>query len=119
MTNEQQLAYVAGFFDGEGSISLRVRSGKYPFLQLSMTQTSRPVLEFVQGVLGVGIIHGPYAPSNGLSRKHKYVYRVCQRAQVVEVMRALWPYCIVKRPTILAALEHVGAPLLADTAASC
>ena len=62
--NEQDLAYIAGFFDGEGSVSIRkakpsvhhrTQSVRYSLL-VSITNTNLPILEFIQSLLG-GVIH--------------------------------------------------------------
>lgn len=58
------LDYIAGFFDGEGSVSLqfhRMPACKYGYQFLptiSIAQKTRPILEEVQNFLGFGRIYG-------------------------------------------------------------
>jgi len=61
-SSEQDLAYIAGFFDGEGCVSIRrarpVRPNQNTRYSLLVTiaNTNLPILEFIAGVLG-GVIH--------------------------------------------------------------
>lgn len=56
---ETELAYIAGFFDGEGSINIRrrKRSGRTNYsLSISMTQTNELVLCEMADILEVGSV---------------------------------------------------------------
>jgi hypothetical protein len=65
----EELAWVAGLFEGEGSVSFRIthredagrgynRSGGS--LRLEINMTDRDVLDVVKGITGVGRVYGPY-----------------------------------------------------------
>lgn len=60
--NRIELAWAAGFFDGEGCVSRKKNQSngrRAPFLQVS--QTNRVVLDrFQAAVGGLGVIYGPY-----------------------------------------------------------
>ncbi|MFN4218196.1 MAG: LAGLIDADG family homing endonuclease [Candidatus Bipolaricaulia bacterium] len=50
-------AYLAGLIDGEGTITLaRKYKGAHRHLLVSISNTERPVLEWVQRVIGAGRI---------------------------------------------------------------
>lgn len=62
-----ELAWAAGFFDGEGCINLMKRkNGNKPTLQLAIGQSySKETLErFYQAVGNIGKVYGPYKPKN-------------------------------------------------------
>ena len=66
-----ELAWAAGFFDGEGSIQLR-KTG----LQLYVGQTDPRPLERFAAAVGVGKVNGPYGPyaRNGTPNTWKPMY---------------------------------------------
>ncbi len=50
-------AYLAGLIDGEGTITLaRIHKGAYRQLSVSISNTERPLLDWVQQVIGAGRI---------------------------------------------------------------
>lgn len=79
-----ELAWAAGFFDGEGS-SYFV-NGKYP--NISISQTDPRVLErFQRAVGGVGGVYGPY------KNTHKPVYQYnASHRKAVEAMNKILPF---------------------------
>jgi hypothetical protein len=94
------LAYIAGFVDGEGTISIvtakrRDRIGHiYHRPLLSIHNTDRPILEWIKITLGVGMIHA--SSIRGVGRKQVYKYAVhCSTA--IQVAALLLPYLRVKR----------------------
>jgi hypothetical protein len=61
--NEIDIAWAAGFFDGEGCISFRPNNGgKNPFIRISINQNAdnREVLDKFIRIVGVGKVYGPY-----------------------------------------------------------
>jgi LAGLIDADG DNA endonuclease family protein len=83
------LAWAAGFFDGEGCFSY-VRSSRYPCV--SITQTEPGILDRFRSVLGVGKIYGPYTSKvrDGWRRKPHYFYRAHGFADVQAIAGMLW-----------------------------
>lgn len=86
--------WAAGFFDGEGCISLRTgRNRKYGnYLRVTITQTDVRPLERFLAAVGVGSIEGPRLPTNGVGKK-SYRRYVCQRkADVIGIFETLEPF---------------------------
>lgn len=96
------LLYIAGFFDGEGSISiLRTYHGKYDVLRVNLTNTHRPVLLWIQGAVG------------GLLGEKIDRYRVKRcwvlsfvSKQAEDFLKMLLPWLIIKKESALAALKY-------------
>lgn len=67
-----ELAWAAGFFDGEGSIQLR----RGTMLQLYVGQTDPRPLERFAAAVGAGKVRGPYGPyaRNGKPNNWKPMY---------------------------------------------
>jgi len=89
---EVVLAYIAGLFDGEGSIIMNRSERRNFYLRCQLTNTNVEVLKFVQGLLG-----GAWVEDNRdyLGNKRCYYLRWSgQKAQ--EVLFTLLPYLIIK-----------------------
>lgn len=109
--DRSELAWAAGFFDGEGSTiarSFKTRPG-YRQLAISLPQsgdtTSPPkvLLRFQRAMGGMGTISGPN--SDGI-----YAWRVLGREQVHVTLQLLWPFLSdVKREQAARAITLVDA----------
>ena len=90
--DELELAWAAGYFDGEGSIGCYggKGSGNNKSLALSVGNTQLEELErFKAAVGGVGTINGPYSKNK---RKPFYSYRVQNVEGVKFVVSCIWNY---------------------------
>jgi hypothetical protein len=87
-----ELAWAAGFFDGEGCTKLQnnfSRHGKnYPNIAVSITQYHSEVLERFRLAVGTGSVYGPYPRAEG---KQAWAFGAWgEKAEAV--VDALWPY---------------------------
>jgi hypothetical protein len=92
-TWREELAWAAGFFDGEGCS--RSKSKKYSVMTINQIDTE--VLErFHKAVLGLGKIYGPYIPSGitkaGEPRKQMWTWRVSNWIDCQAVYAMLYPF---------------------------
>lgn len=55
-----ELAWAAGFFDGEGCSTIRINGSGSHKIFISTSQNNRTTLERFQKAVGVGRIYGPY-----------------------------------------------------------
>jgi hypothetical protein len=85
--NEIELAWAAGFFDGEGHVrSKKDANGRRAEMQVA--QKTRECLERLQKAIGgVGTIGGPYH-----SRNPVYFWYLTKTPEVDRVLTILWPY---------------------------
>ena len=115
MIRESDAAYIAGLFDGEGSIDIKKRkekkrSGTYDCWRISMeiSMTDESVLRWVTEVLGVGTL--TKKPRKGKRKdgtKYLMQYRWrCTFRDSFYVCRILWPYAHTKLPKIQQVIEH-------------
>lgn len=76
--NREDLAWAAGFVDGEGNIRLSTTKSRktdqrqYCHIVLSVAQCDRRVLDKLQGVLHMGTVYGPYKAKRN---NHRDFYR--------------------------------------------
>jgi hypothetical protein len=91
MSDEVLLAYLAGFFDGEGTLHI-VRAGGTISPRCQVAQNSIEVLEMFKARFGGRI--GLY--SNGTNRKI-YHWAINGKAGILPVVESLLPYLVVKR----------------------
>jgi len=108
---ESDIAYIAGLFDGEGSVSykqyMRKRKGAkkaYPTWQirLEIAMTDESVLVWVTEVLGVGTM-GPRKVRPG--RKKQWRWR-CSHRDAYFVCLLIWPFAHTKLPKIQQIIDH-------------
>ena len=111
MKQESNIAYIAGLFDGEGSVSykqyMRKRKGAkkaYPTWQirLEIAMTDKSVLQWVTEILGVGTM-GPRKVRPG--RKNQWRWR-CSHRDAYYVCLLIWPYAHTKLPKIQQVIDH-------------
>jgi len=101
---ETNLAYLAGFFDGEGCIT--VRPGRRTFT-LTVVQVDPRPLELFRQTFGGRVAER----SKPTSPNHQQVYRWDIYAGSWLVLNALRPYLIVKAEAADRALAIKGPPL--------
>ena len=115
MIRESDAAYIAGLFDGEGSIEFtkrkeKKRNGTYDCRRISMeiSMTDKSVLIWVHEVLGVGTL--TKKPRKGLRKNGtKYLMQWrwrCTFRDAYYVCRVLWPYAHTKLPKIQQVIDH-------------
>ena len=115
MIRESDAAYMAGLFDGEGSIDFtkrkeKKRSGTYNCRRVSMeiSMTDQSVIRWVHEVLGVGTV--VKKPRKGLRKDGtKYLMQWrwrCTFRDAYYVCRVLWPYAHTKLSKIQQVIDH-------------
>ena len=121
MIAETDIAYIAGLFDGEGSIYFAKRKEKKKKhngkgyrtsmsqrISMEITMTDRSVLEWVHEVLGVGTLNKK--PRKGLRKDGtKYLMQYkwrCTFRDAYYVCLLIWPWSHTKLPKIQQILDH-------------
>ena len=124
MLSESDIAYIAGLFDGEGSIHIkrgieskkkhnnkpgrRISNSMRISMEISMTDES--VLRWVHEVLGCGTVIKK--PRKGLRKDGtKYLMQWkwrCTFRDAYYVCRLLWPYSHTKLSKIQKVIDHYG-----------
>ena len=123
MVSETDIAYIAGLFDGEGSIHIKRgvenkkkhtgegrRISNSMRISMEITMTDESVLKYVHEVLGVGTLNRK--PRKGKRKdgtKYLMQYRWrCTFRDAYYVCRLLWPYAHTKMPKIQEVIDHYG-----------
>jgi hypothetical protein len=101
-----RVAWAAGLFDGEGSISIILhrpaKKPPYHYLNVSVTNTCVPALEAIRSIFGYGCV----SRRNRIEGR-RAVFTWATGAHAAEVfLRAILPYAVIKRPQIELALEY-------------
>ena len=104
-----EVAYIAGLFDGEGSIDFKKRKekrGNVQHILMRIEMTDESVLNWVQETLGVGTVRKRNrSPSVKSHWKDRWVYSVRFR-EALYVCKLLWPYAQVKLHKIEQIIDH-------------
>ena len=120
MPSDVNLAYIAGLFDGEGSVShkqyMRKRpNNKKPYptwsIRMEIAMTDKSILVWLHEVLGVGTVNPKrYKTKYTVGWKKQWRWR-CQHRDAYYVARLLWPYAHVKLHKIQIIIAHYSSKL--------
>ena len=112
---ENDLAYIAGLFDGEGHIQYKqyMRQRKhnikaYPTwsIRMEMAMTDQSILIWVCETLGVGTVgEKRYKTRYSKTWKKQWRWRCCHR-DAYYVCRLLWPFAHIKLDGIQKIISH-------------
>ena len=129
MIAETDAAYIAGLFDGEGSIYYAKRKEKkkkhngegYRIsnsqrISMEVTMTDQSVIRWLHEIVGVGTV--VKKPRKGLRKDGtKYLMQWkwrCTFRDAFYVCRLFWPYAHTKLPKINQVIEHYSGVLMND-----
>lgn len=95
--NREELAWAAGFFDGEGCVCCDHYANRaYIRLSLAQAEQGDKILQrFNQAIGGIGKVHGPFKASNGTnapSPKLQWALRLNGLEKVQAAIAMLWPF---------------------------
>ena len=86
MASDVELAWAAGFFDGEGSTSvLSTKRDKYTYLRMSVSQKNPQLLEKFLSIVGCGKIYK--SNQRPIHSWDCYIEKDCE-----SVLALLWPF---------------------------
>jgi len=121
MISETDIAYIAGLFDGEGSIDFKKRkekkrNGTYDCWRISMeiSMTDESVLRWVHEVLGCGTLTDKPRKGkrvDGTPYLKQYRWR-CTFRDAYYVCCLIWPWAHTKLPKIQKVIEHYASQAL-------
>jgi hypothetical protein len=106
-----ELAYFAGYFDGDGSIDLRQRSNTW-HLAVTFNQTRPEALVRLQAVYGGNLRFCKKAPP----RRNQLTWSLTQRAAVLTFLRDVQPFVIEKHEEVAAVLARYRPTLTSQEA---
>ena len=124
MIGQTDIAYIAGLFDGEGSIHFRRgpekkkkhngeghRISNSMRISMEITMTDHSVLIWVHEVLGVGTLTPKKVKGrrkDGTKYLNQYRWR-CTFRDAYQVCLLIWPFAHVKLPKIQQIIEHYAS----------
>ena len=104
-TSECKLAYIAGLVDGEGYITLYYTKQGYFAPSVNVCMTSIKCINFLQGTTNMGTISRRKLRET--HNKQQYVWVVAKRFDIYSLLRALYPYLILKKRHADVLLEFI------------
>ena len=124
MIAQTDIAYIAGLFDGEGSIHFKRgpekkkkhkgeghRISNSMRISMEITMTDHSVLIWVHEVLGVGTLTPKKVKGrrkDGTKYLNQYRWR-CTFRDAYQVWLLIWPFAHVKLPKIQQIIEHYSS----------
>lgn len=102
-------AYLAGFFEGDGHVSIGKRQSKAHatpshYLQVIISQSNRPFLEKWKRRVGMGSIHE--AKGSKRSKKPHFRWHLSDR-QAAQLLESMMPYLDIKKFQAQTALDFM------------
>lgn len=97
MIDNEILAYVAGLFDGEGSVFIlrKIRNGRYFYwMEISITNTDQALIDWIQSVVGARKSLQPETYS--INGKPIFRWRA-SAVQASNVLKMIMPWLRIKR----------------------
>jgi len=104
---EAELAYMAGFLDGEGSISIYQNNASYS-LDVTLYNTDRRTLRWLeQRLRSLSPEEGTDTRNDGRHNRDTYSLRLRRQEEVREFLEAVQPYVVTKQPHVENALTFL------------
>ena len=118
---DTDIAYIAGLFDGEGSIDFKRRKekrGKYTTNAMQITMriemTDESILKWIHATLKLGTVRKRNrSPSVKKHWKDRWVYTLRFR-QSYQVCCLIWPYAHIKLDKIQQIIDHYNPKIFND-----
>jgi hypothetical protein len=92
--SSEEIAWLAGWLEGEGCFSFGGAGGKYP--RISAASTDLDTLEHVLKITNVGNITGRWVDKNPNHRK-LWTWTVCTANDVAPLLEAILPFMMERR----------------------
>ena len=113
--NQNDIAYMAGLFDGEGHVEYKKRLVKQKkgknrayktwSIRCEMSMTDREVMEWFHETIGFGTLNKREAKKSWTGKKPQWRWR-CSYRDALEFAKLLWPYAQVKLHKIEQIIDH-------------
>ena len=113
--NQNDIAYMAGLFDGEGHVEYKKRLVKQKkgknrayktwSIRCEMSMTDRGVMEWFYETIGFGTLNKREAKLSWTGKKTQWRWR-CSYRDALEFAKLLWPYAQVKLHKIEQIIDH-------------
>ena len=112
--NKNDTAYIAGLFDGEGSVSYYQRKEKrkgkkkaynYWMIRCELSMTDQYVVEWMHKTLGFGTLTKRLPTKSWKGKKTQWRWR-CGFRDALQFAKLIWPHVQVKLHKIEQILDH-------------
>ena len=118
---DTDIAYIAGLFDGEGSVDFKRRKekrGNYTTNAMQITMriemTDQSILKWIHATLKLGTVRKRNSsPSVKKHWKDRWVYTLRFR-QAYQVCCLIWPYAHIKLDKIQQIIDHYNPKIFND-----
>jgi len=107
-TKEENFAYLAGLFDGEGHVGSTISNGT-PVLRVKLGMLDKSSVQFIKSTLRVGKV---YRGFDKKTQKQYFLFSADSYADMFYVLNCLKLYSITKRRHIELALKFLKGRLL-------
>ena len=104
----EERAYIAGFFDGEGSVGI-YRNGRMFAVSVTFVQKNPAILLWIQEIFG-GVLVATKPEHSLYSTEMGFQLRYTSKDHVTVILRTLRPYIRVKKEQVDAVFNFMQTP---------
>ncbi len=90
-------AWLAGFFDGEGSISIWIDKRGYGRWTLSISNTHLTSLKFCKSITGVGSIAEKFYKRRKKNWSRQWMWQIKSQLNIISILKQMLPFLKVKK----------------------
>jgi hypothetical protein len=95
MTRNEQVAWAAGLFEGEGSLHVSTTDGRWGHWYMQLSMTDEDAVRIFHEFVGVGTVNGPYWGHN--STKSYWTWQCGRNEDTLSLANMLYPYLCARR----------------------
>ena len=103
ISDKEKAAYLAGLFDGEGSIRIEPTG---QFIQLRIANKNLEVIKWVKNNFGGTIEIDAFKRKEGYKKNIHYSWQMGNAAGVKKFLKMVQPYLIIRYQKCTEALDH-------------
>ena len=108
LLTEPDKAYIAGFLDGEGCITIsKHHKGKAIRAQVTLNNSNLKVMQWIHTKLKLETTICVYDTIPGENKKIRYLINISKKSVVQEILEMLVPFLIVKKENAFLILEFL------------
>ncbi len=100
---EVERAYIAGYFDGEGCLTVSLRPDGSHYTRIDFGQTVPDVVTFMESIYGGSLLAYPAKPAHRAQTR----WRLSRASSVKVFLEDIFPFCREKRDQVSAVLTRL------------
>ncbi len=99
--------YIAGYFDGEGSVAFHKSAHRGRTTFITWHNTHRASLDAMRAFMGIGTVYERRISAASLGKLRQYVLQISNKIDILTAIAAMEPFLIIKLERVVALRKHL------------